>query len=157
MNIGDKTLPKAQLTRELSAFAKVTTWMTTTTTNNEQTLLGGWPKSSILSSIFYWLLQAVSCLQITATALPNSTMMSHFKRSYSSSHFFISTLWKGQTLDFFERDCRKRVHREGEGDVLLRNINHGKQFVEAKNVERETREGETSSLLRSSRAHRHKY
>ena len=38
------------------------------------------------------------------------------------------------------------IVERGGGDHLLRNINNVKQFIEAKNVERETREGERGRL-----------
>ena len=41
---------------------------------------------------------------------------------------------------------REAILERGGDDLLLRNINHGKQFIGAKNVERETREGERGRL-----------
>ena len=88
-------MPKAQLTRKFSAFANETTWTTTTTTNNNKhTLFWGVTKSSILLSKSLLAdvkpLQAVSCLQITATVFPNSTNIDESFQTIIIFLFFFS-------------------------------------------------------------------
>ena len=121
--IGDSTLPKAQLTQQLGQLQQQQTV-------NGHTMLRVTKKFHFVVKVFIGWCQAVA----SGKLCPNYChcfsqlhqywiLMSHFKRSYSSSSFFKSTLWRGQTLDFFERDFQKRgnIREGGGGDLLLRN------------------------------------
>ena len=121
--IGDSTLPKAQLTQQLGQLQQQQTV-------NGHTLLRVTKKFHFVVKVFIGWCQAVA----SGKLCPNYChcfsqlhqywiLMSHFKRSYCSSSFFKSTLWRGQTLDFFERDFQKRgnIREGGGGDLLLRN------------------------------------